>query len=212
MVRDGGSSRDLAALVVPLIGGIAETGDRYEPYRLVDGDRAAVEGVTAFFRDLLAAGRAESTVRSYGMDLLRWFRFVWAAEVPWDRATCAETRDFSRWLQVEGKQPRSHWRYRTPAAEGGREGEPYALPVRAHSETVLLAGRRRTGEGTHPGRGPAAVIFVFCSQPTGAVARVITVVLLDLPGLTGRPRLARAAGHQAGTEAARHLRLGCLSG
>ena len=139
MIRDGGSSRDLAALVVPLIGGIAETGDRYEPYRLVDGDGAAVEGVTAFFRDLLAAGRAESTVRSYGMDLLRWFRFVWAAEVPWDRATRAEARDFSRWLRVEGKQPRSHWRDRTPAAEGGRAGEPYALSVRAHSETVLRA-------------------------------------------------------------------------
>ncbi len=108
MVRDGGSSRDLAVLVVPVVGGVAETGDRYEPYRLVDEDGAAVEGVTAFFRDLLAAGRAESTVRSYGMDLLRWFRFVWAAEVPWDRATRAEARDFSRWLQVEGKQPRPH--------------------------------------------------------------------------------------------------------
>jgi integrase len=139
MIRDGGSSRDLAALVVPLAGGIAETGDRYEPYRLVDGDGAVVEGVTAFFRDLLAAGRAESTVRSYGMDLLRWFRFVWAAEVPWDRATRGEARDFSRWLQVEGKQPRPHWRGRTPAAEASRAGEPYALSVRAHSETVLRA-------------------------------------------------------------------------
>jgi integrase len=34
-----------------------------------------VHAATAFFRDLLAAGRAEPTVRSYGMDLLRWFRF-----------------------------------------------------------------------------------------------------------------------------------------
>ena len=139
MIRDDGSSRDLAALVVPLIGGIAETGDRYEPYRLVDGDGAAVEGATAFFRDLLAAGHAESTVRSYGMDLLRWFRFVWAAEVPWDRATRAEARDFSRWLQVEGKQPRPHWRDRAPAAGAAGAGEPYALSVRAHSETVLRA-------------------------------------------------------------------------
>ena len=139
MIRDDGSSRDLAALVVPLIGGIAEIGDRYEPYRLVDGDGAAVEGATAFFRDLLAAGHAESTVRSYGMDLLRWFRFVWAAEVPWDRATRAEARDFSRWLQVEGKQPRPHWRDRAPAAGAAGAGEPYALSVRAHSETVLRA-------------------------------------------------------------------------
>ena len=55
------------------------TGDRYEPYRLVDADGAVVVAATAYFRDLLAAGRAEATVRSYGMDLLRWFRFFWAA-------------------------------------------------------------------------------------------------------------------------------------
>ena len=47
---------------------------------------------TVFFRDLLAAGRAESTVRSYGMDLLRWFRFLRAVRVPWDQATRAEAR------------------------------------------------------------------------------------------------------------------------
>lgn len=28
--------------------------------------------------DLQAAGRSRATVRSYGMDLLRWFRFLWA--------------------------------------------------------------------------------------------------------------------------------------
>ena len=102
MIRDDGSSRDLAALVVPLIGGIAETGNRYEPYRLVDGGGAAVEGATAFFRDLLAAGHAEATVRSYGMDLLRWLRFCLGGGVAWDRATRGEARDFSRWLPVGG--------------------------------------------------------------------------------------------------------------
>ena len=36
---------------------------------------------------------------------------------------------------------------------------------------------QHTGEGTHPGRGLATVIFVFWSQPTGVVALVIAVVL-----------------------------------
>ena len=72
---------------------------------------AVVEAVTAYFRDLLAAGRAASTIRSYGLDLLRWFRFLWAGSgVAWDRATRVEARDFSRWLQVAGKQSRPHWR------------------------------------------------------------------------------------------------------
>ncbi|HZE16251.1 MAG TPA: hypothetical protein VE197_11380, partial [Mycobacterium sp.] len=35
-----------------------------------------VGAVAAFFSDLLAAGRSQATVRSYGMDLLRWFRFL----------------------------------------------------------------------------------------------------------------------------------------
>jgi site-specific recombinase XerD len=89
-----------------------------------------VAAATAFFRELLAAGRAESTVRSHGMDLLRWFRFLQAVRVPWDRATRAEARDFSRWLQVTGNQSRSRWR-------GGGAGAAYAPSVRAHSETVL---------------------------------------------------------------------------
>ena len=93
--------------------------------------------VAAFFRDLQAAGRSEATVRSYGMDLLRWFRFLWAAGVPWDRATRVEARDFCRWMQVAGKPSRPHWRAVT---RGGGAADPagaYAPSVRAHSETVL---------------------------------------------------------------------------
>lgn len=72
---------------MPLAGGLVATGDRWEPYRLVDGDGAVVAAAGAFFGHLQAAGRAELTVRSYGMDLLRWFRFLWAAGVAWDEAT-----------------------------------------------------------------------------------------------------------------------------
>ena len=142
MIGDDEPSRDLAALVVPRAGRLVATGDRYEPYRLVDGDGVAVAAATAYFQDLLAAGRAESTVRSYGMDLLRWFRFLQAGTgVAWDRATRAEARDFCRWLQVTGKQPRPHWR---AGDQGGalvpvQAGEAYAPSVRAHSETVLRA-------------------------------------------------------------------------
>jgi hypothetical protein len=55
---------DLAALVVPRSGQLVATGNRYEPYQLLDPDGVPVVAVTAYFRDLLAAGRAESTVRS----------------------------------------------------------------------------------------------------------------------------------------------------
>ena len=139
MTGDDEPSRDLAALAVPQDGRMVATGDRYEPYRLVDADGVVAAGAAAFFRDLLAAGRSESTVRSYGMDLLRWFRFLRAAGVRWDRATRAEARDFSRWLQVAGKQARPHWRGGDAGGGAAVPAGAYAPSVRAHSETVLRA-------------------------------------------------------------------------
>jgi integrase len=133
---DGEVQRDLVSLRIPAAGSLVVTGDRWEPYRLVDGDGAAVEAVTSFFCDLQAAGRSPATTRSYGLDLLRWFRFLWAIGVPWERATRAEARDFSRWLLVAGKPVRPHWRS-TGTAIPASSGVPYAASVRAHRETVL---------------------------------------------------------------------------
>ncbi len=128
---------------MPQVGRVVATDDTWEPYRLVDFDGIAVESVAVFLRDLQAAGRSAATARSYALDLLRWFRFLWAVEVGWDQATRVEARDFCRWLQVAGKPVRLHWRRRDePAATGARPGgglrvRPYAASVRAHSETVL---------------------------------------------------------------------------
>ena len=128
--------RDLA-LVVPLAGRLEDTGDPWLPFRLVDSAGKPVEAVAAFFRDLQAAGRVEATLRSYGMDLLRWFRFLWAVDVPWERATRIEARDFCRWMLLGGKPSRPHWRNPGQAPDSGSTGQAYAPSVRAHSETVL---------------------------------------------------------------------------
>ncbi len=124
------------------VGALTATGSEWEPYRLVDPDGVAVEAVSAFFRDLQAAGRSTLTVRSHGMDLLRWFRFLWAAGVEWDRVSQVEARDFCRWMQVAGKPLRTHWRRRNRAAATVSPNiatirTSYAPSVRAHSETVL---------------------------------------------------------------------------
>ena len=143
MIEDGcvESSRDLGNLDVAQIGSLRATGDRWEPWRLVDGDGAAVEAVAVFLADLQAGGRSAATLRSYGMDLLRWFRFCWAVGVAWERATRVEARDFCRWLQLAGKPARVHWRRRDDAGDAspGRvwAGAAYSPSVQAHSETVL---------------------------------------------------------------------------
>jgi len=128
MFEGAEAARDLVSLVVPRRGALVATGERQEPFRLVDGDGRVVAAAAEFFCDLQAAGRSALTVRSYGLDLLRWFRFLWAAGVGWERATRAEARDFCRWMIVAGKPSRG--------LPGG-SGEPYSAAVRAHAETVL---------------------------------------------------------------------------
>jgi Phage integrase, N-terminal SAM-like domain len=132
-------SRDLAALVVPQAGRVVATGSLWEPYRLVDPDGLMVEPVAAYLRELQAAGRSEPTLRSYGNDLLRWFRFLWAIQTPWSGATRVEARDFCRWMLVAGKPVRPHWRRSAAVApmSTAASGKPYAPSVRAHWETVL---------------------------------------------------------------------------
>lgn len=120
MRQEQGTSADLAGLVVPVVGGLMKTGEVLEPYRLLDAEGVSVEPVAVYFRELQAADRSVATIRSYGMDLLRWFRFLWAAGVCWDRASSAQARDFARWLQL-----------------GAQDRAPYSRSVRAHSETVL---------------------------------------------------------------------------
>ena len=112
MIEMGDLPRDLASLVVLRHGSLEATGDPFEPYRLEDGDGVVVAPVASYLRDLQACGRPATTQRAYGMDLLRWFRFLRTAGVGWDQATRVEARDFIGWLQVTGK----------PGRPGGRHG------------------------------------------------------------------------------------------
>ena len=133
---------DRALLFAPQVGRVMATGNEWEPWRLLDAEEMMVGVVSEWLAELQATGRSPATLRSYAMDLLRWFRFCWAAGVAWDEAGRTEARDFSRWMQVAGKPARPHWRARDQAgptpAEPARK-QAYAPSVRAHSETVLRA-------------------------------------------------------------------------
>lgn len=130
------------------MGSLVVTEDPWEPYRLVDSLGAPVAAVAAYFGELQAAGRSMATQRSYGMDLLRWFRFLWAVEIGWREATRTEARDFSRWVQIMAKPVGPHWRSpdKAPVVKvkmanpvtGKRPlGRNYAPSTIAHCETVL---------------------------------------------------------------------------
>jgi site-specific recombinase XerD len=165
--------RDLAGLVVLCTGRLKETGDPWEPYRLLAADGSVVDPVAQFLAELQAQDNSVSTLRSYGNDLLLWWRWLAAIGVGWDKASPAEGRDFARWMRVADKPTRSHWREqhvpqagasRGPAAAvkptagsvnpvTGKAGpsRKFAASTRAHAETVL---RRFYDFHLVDGRGP----------------------------------------------------------
>ena len=133
-------------------GRLVATGDRWEPYRLVDAEGVAVGAAGAYFGHLQAAGRSELTVRSYGMDLLRWFRFLRAADVAWNHAV-RSARDFCRWLQVAGKPVRPHWREQDGqgAGSGGGFGRGlFTVGSRALRDGAAQLLRLHVEAGTGP--------------------------------------------------------------
>ena len=139
---------------MPRRGSLAETGEPFEPFRLLDPSGQVVGPVAEYLRELQGCGRPQATQRSYGMALLRWFRFLWAIEVAWDHATRVEARDFSRlaaapfvagtvagednrtrgvrivldWLEAQSGDT---WQQRWPASGAGSDGRAdwRAFPV-----------------------------------------------------------------------------------
>ena len=127
----------------------------WEPWRLLDPQGAIVTPVAEYMSDLRACGRSDSTQRSYGMALLRWFRFLWAVRVPWDQATQVEARDFCCWIERADKPavPNSQAMQRKLNSVTGKTppGRKYAATTRVHSETVLRSFYEyHRGAGTGP--------------------------------------------------------------
>jgi site-specific recombinase XerD len=168
--------RDLSRLVVSRAGRLVTTGDAVAPYRVVGPDGEVVEPVSVFLRDLLASGKSKSTLRSYSVDLLRWWRFLGAVGVAWDRASRVEARDFSCWIQLTAKQRLQTSRPKAARLSSRAAGAPnpvtgkpaagdgYTTSTVAHSETVL---RRFYDFHRDGGTGPVLNPFPLDSSRRG---------------------------------------------
>jgi integrase len=93
--------RDVTGLVVPTLGSVASIGAAPGTV-LLDATGEPVEEVSEFFATMLACGASVSSLRSYGLALLRWWRFLAAIDVPWQRAGRVEARDFVLWMRLVG--------------------------------------------------------------------------------------------------------------
>ncbi|MEU9446097.1 site-specific integrase [Streptomyces sp. NPDC048304] len=134
-----------------------------------DAEGAIVTPVEAFFAELQAKSRRATTIRSYGMDLLRWWRFLSGWGVAWDRLSRRDARDFTRWVQIAPKVSRVHWRRRA----SGEGPKPMTRPA---------AGMPNPGHGA--GSAGPAVLGV----DAGALRNCAEVVL----------RLPSGGGHRPG--------------
>ncbi|HEY5114405.1 MAG TPA: site-specific integrase [Nakamurella sp.] len=146
MTETGGAGiRDVLALKVPRVGRVEEGTDPALPYRLIDGNGADVAAVSEFLHDMLADDASPASLRSYAYELLAWFRFLWAVDVAWDRASRVEARDFALWLKTAKKPPRQR-RPDSPAAGAvnsvtgkASPGGHYAARTRRHARAVIHA-------------------------------------------------------------------------
>lgn len=126
--------REVTGLVVPTVGSVASI-EAAPGTVLLDATGEPVEEVSEFFATMLACGASCSSLSSYGMALLRWWRFLAAVDVPWQRAGRVEARDFVLWMRLVG-----------PA---GRPGG-YAPATINHALAVIkmfYADRIRAGNG-----------------------------------------------------------------
>lgn len=135
--------RDVAALEVARVGRVEETGDLLSPFRLVNENGVEELAVTEFLRHMLADDASPASLRSYAYELLSWFRFLHAVEVPWHLASRVEARDFALWLKTS-KKPARPRRADAPAPGSvnpvtgkATPGENYAARTRRHARAAV---------------------------------------------------------------------------
>jgi integrase len=135
--------RDLEKLRLPRWGRVREV-DGIVPWELVDEAGCSVEPVRRFLRELVAQKRSRGTLRSYAYVLQWWWRFLIAVEVPWDKASPADLRDFVLWL-LHAEKPSSRRRTVSASTAGTVNpvtrkqypGDRYGPATIAHSNAVL---------------------------------------------------------------------------
>lgn len=89
--------RELSAIRLPAWGRVVLSGG-VVPWLVLDPADRPVEPIRLFLREFVARGNAAGSVRSYAHGLYRWWRFLHAVGVEWDKATSGEVRDFVLWL------------------------------------------------------------------------------------------------------------------
>jgi integrase len=100
------AEREIDSIVLPSWGRVTRA-DGVVPWLVVGSDGVVVEPIRRFLVEFVACGNSPGSTRSYAFVLLRWWRWLRAVDVQWNRATPAEARDLALWLQRSTKPRRS---------------------------------------------------------------------------------------------------------
>jgi len=153
---------DVSGLVVARVGSVEATTAAALPWVVLDGAGRPVAPVSEFLRELLTCGNTPASCRSYAYDLLRWFRFLAAADVGWSRARRVDVRDFVLWLRTCHNPARDRRRLDAPAP---------GIAQRTHRQAVPEV---RLCPGDDQPRGVGAVGVLRPSSADGAGAAGLT--------------------------------------
>ncbi len=89
-------------LELPCWGAVVEDGGP-APWLVVDDGGEPVRPIQRFLVEFAARGNRPGSVRSYAYDLLRWWRWLRLLDMPWERATSTEVRDYALWFGSASK-------------------------------------------------------------------------------------------------------------
>jgi integrase/recombinase XerD len=135
--------RDISSIALPQWGRV-EPAVGVVPWLVVDLEGVPVEPVRRFLADFVAQDNSPGSVRSYAYGLLRWWRWLAAVGVEWDKATPAEARDLVLWLRQAAK-PRRDARTASavtagtvnPVTRKRHPGDAYGPRTIRHSNAVV---------------------------------------------------------------------------
>lgn len=126
---------------LPGIGAVQRTSAGLLPYVVVDAAGLEIQAFSVFLRDLVLTDMSPLTVRSYGNDLLRWWRVLQLIGVPWDRAGRLEVEVLVGWMRsaVNPQRRGSGDRLLNPRTGKRSLGAGYAPATINHALAVLAS-------------------------------------------------------------------------
>lgn len=137
--------RNVESIVFPHIGSVRAAPELATGVEVLDAAGEIIDPICEFLHELMSNGSSKQTTRSYALALLRWWRFLAAIDLDWERVTRAEFTDFIIWMRTT-----------TPTHGGAVAGSPGYAPRTINHACAVIGGfyefHSRNGGG--PDRNP----------------------------------------------------------